>query len=119
MFIYYLTIISLMAKTLDQIKVYAIKLRKDLNPLLEGQGVGYDSLERLFDNISRLRDSGESLDDDKRAALAYLGGIRERVQKIIFSLDAAKLGRKDSRFDRLSSKLKPFLIKIDTFMLDC
>ncbi len=100
-----------MVKTLDQIKVYAIKLRRDLDPLLEGKGMGYDSVGRLFDNISKC--------DDKRSALTYLGGIRERVQKIIFSLDGAKLGREDPRYAGLSSKLKPFLIKIDTFMLDC
>ncbi len=98
-----------MVKTLDQIKAYAIRLRKDLDPLLEGKGMGYDSVGRLFDNISKC--------DDKRSALTYLGGIRERVQKTIFALDIP--GKQEPRYAGLSSKLKPFLIKIDTFMSEC
>jgi len=101
-----------MAKTLEQIKVYVIKLRRDLDPLLEGKGLGYDSMGRMFDNISSC--------SDKRSALSYFAEIRRLVQTIIYSLEsAANRGNQEPRYKGLHFKLKPFLIKIDTFMSEC
>ncbi len=89
-------------------KAYSLKLGGELGELLEGKGLGYDSLKRLFDNINSCT--------EKRSALAYLSGIRERVHKLILS---SERWGEEPRYKGLSAKLKRFLIKIDTFMSEC
>jgi len=101
-----------MAKDLEQMKAYALRLKKDLDSLLEGKGLGYNSIERLFNNISSC--------SEKRSALTYLEAIRERVQKIIYSLESAdNRGKQEPRYKGLYPRLKPFLVRIDAFMSEC